>query len=334
MDILSSLYKTVIVFQLSRWGFSSETPTTLPALQRNVCLIDAIHIHDELIQKGCPYSLIGKDNTNCTIPCIVELENDNSYHDHNHGIDYMIFNLRNNISISHKKFLDVSECIIKTITVRCDFKYHKDRHASCLEKLRHSIHETGSGKLNTQNYSSKGTRQKNRTESVFAALQEDGTLPGSLIGLIGAVIGCLIGVVLTLFGGWIIKTLRQRHLHQENLDLYPTSQSIYNPAVYTEIEELRMLVKATQVPSLEDNSPLSARSKTSNTYYTLAEMGSLGKSTILIQDIGSDKLRTSNHSFNVSRQSLSSCCSVKKDEQQRESGDSKKYFQLEQQELT
>lgn len=65
------------------------------------------------------------DNTNCTIPCIVELENDNRYHDHNHGIDYMIFNLRNNISISHKKFLDVSKCIIKTITIRCDFKYHK-----------------------------------------------------------------------------------------------------------------------------------------------------------------------------------------------------------------
>lgn len=65
------------------------------------------------------------DNTNCTIPCIVELENDNSYHDHTHGIDYMIFNLRNNISISHKKFLDVSECIIKTITIRCDFNYHK-----------------------------------------------------------------------------------------------------------------------------------------------------------------------------------------------------------------
>lgn len=96
----------------------------------------------------------------------------------------------------------------------------------------------------------------------------------------------------------------------------------------------KMQVKASQVPSLEDNSSLSARSKTSNTYYTLAEMGSLGKSATLIQEIGSDKLRTSNHSFNGSWQSLSSCCSVKKDEQQRESGDSKKYFQLEQQELT
>lgn len=34
---------------------------------------------------------------------------------------------------------------------------------------------------------------------------------------------------------------RQRHLHHENLDLYPTSQSIYNPVVYTEIEELRVI---------------------------------------------------------------------------------------------
>lgn len=93
----------------------------------------------------------------------------------------------------------------------------------------------------------------------------------------------------------------------------------------------KMLVKATQVPSLEDNSSLIARSRTSNTYHTLAEMGSLGESTTLFQEIGSDKLRTSNHSPNGSRQSLSSCCSVQKDEQQRESGDNKKYFQLEQQ---
>lgn len=97
-----------------------------------------------------------------------------------------------------------------------------------------------------------------------------------------------------------------------------------------------MLVKATQVPSLKDNSPLSARSRTSNTYHTLEEMGSPGKSTILIHETGSGKLRTSNHSSHGSQQSLIqlSCSSVKEDVQQRESGDSKKYFQLEHQEFT
>lgn len=95
-----------------------------------------------------------------------------------------------------------------------------------------------------------------------------------------------------------------------------------------------MLAKATQVPSLKDNSPLSERSRTSNTYHTLAEMGSLGKSTTFNQETGSGKLRRSNYSSQGSQQSLSSGCSFKEDVQQRESGDNKTYFQLQQQNLT
>lgn len=65
-------------------------------------------------------------------------------------------------------------------------------------------------------------------------------------------------------------------------------------------------------------------------------MGRAAKSTTLIHEIGSGKLRTSNLLSHGSRQCLtrSSCSSVKENEQQRESGDGKKYFQLEQQEIT
>lgn len=94
-----------------------------------------------------------------------------------------------------------------------------------------------------------------------------------------------------------------------------------------------MLVKATQVPSLKDNIPLNERSRTSNTYHTLAEMESLSKSTTLIHETSSGKLRTANYSSPGSRQSLTSGCSVKEDMQQKESGNSKKYFELEQQKL-
>ncbi|XP_052679570.1 uncharacterized protein LOC128160314 [Crassostrea angulata] len=300
MDIMIILCKTLILFHVSTRGFSSET-TTLPAFQRKFCLEDAILIHDELLQKGCPYNLSPEDKTNCSIPCTGKLETNDSYEGINHTIDYKLISQQDGISILRKEYLNFSNCIIKTITIRCDFKYHKE----------------------------------NRNKSDCETSQEEGTLPGSPIGLVSVVIGCLLGVVLALIGGWILKILRQRHLYHENLDLNPTSQSINNPVVYTEIEELRMLVKATQVPSIKDNSPLSARSRTSNTYHTLAEMESLGKSTTLIHDTDSGKLRTSNHSSNGSRLSLtqSFCCSVKEDEQQRESGDSQKYFELEQQKL-
>lgn len=296
---MNILCKTLILFHVSRRGFSSDT-TTLPAFQRKLCLEDAVLIHDALFQKGCPYSLRAEDKTNCSIPCTGKLEINNFFEGINHSIDYMLISQQDGISIL-RNFTNFSKCNIKTIIIECDFKYQKE----------------------------------NRNKSDCATSQEEGTLPGFSIGFVSVVIGCLLGVVVTLIGCWILNILRQRHLYHENLDLNPICQSVNNPDVYTEIEELRMLVKATQVPSIQDNSPLSARSRTSNTYHTLAEMESLGKSTTLIHDTDSGKLRTSNHSSNGSRQSLTqlSCCSVKKDEQQRESGDSKKYFELEQQKL-
>lgn len=110
-----------------------------------------------------------------------------------------------------------------------------------------------------------------------------------------------------------IDKCRQRHLHQENLDLNPTSQSINNPVVYTEIEELRVK-DIKHLPYVSGNGkPWGINNFISRNWFRQS------------------KLRTSNHSPNGSRQSLSSCCSVQKDEQQRDSGDNKKYFQLEQQ---
>lgn len=94
-----------------------------------------------------------------------------------------------------------------------------------------------------------------------------------------------------------------------------------------------MLVKATQVPSLCGSSPLSERSRTSNTYHTLAKMERLDKSADSIHESGSSKLKTANHLSLGCRQSQSSCRGVKDDVQQKESGDSKIYFQLEQQKL-
>nr|XP_034307590.1 uncharacterized protein LOC117683003 [Crassostrea gigas]XP_034307591.1 uncharacterized protein LOC117683003 [Crassostrea gigas]XP_034307592.1 uncharacterized protein LOC117683003 [Crassostrea gigas]XP_034307593.1 uncharacterized protein LOC117683003 [Crassostrea gigas]XP_034307594.1 uncharacterized protein LOC117683003 [Crassostrea gigas] len=300
MNIMNILCKTLILFHVSTKGFSSET-TTLPAFQRKFCLEDAILIHDDLFQKGCPYRLSPEDKTNCSIPCTGKLDTNNSLNGINHRIDYMLISQNDGLSILRKEYLNFSNCIIETITIKCDFKYQKE----------------------------------NRNKSDCATSREEGTLPGSSNGLVSVIIGCLLGVVLTLIGGWILKILRQRHRYHKNLDLNPICRSINNPVVYTEIEELRMLVKATQVPSIKDNSPLSARSRTSNTYHTLAEMESLGKSTTLIHDTDSGKLRTSNHSSNGSRLSLTQSfgCSVKEDEQQRESGDSKKYFELEEQKL-
>lgn len=47
------------------------------------------------------------DKTNCTIPYIAYLESINSYH----GINWMLFNHRSNLSISRKEFWNVSKCI-------------------------------------------------------------------------------------------------------------------------------------------------------------------------------------------------------------------------------
>lgn len=47
------------------------------------------------------------DKTNCTIPYIAYLESINSYH----GINWMLFNPRSNLSISRKEFWNVSKCI-------------------------------------------------------------------------------------------------------------------------------------------------------------------------------------------------------------------------------
>ncbi|XP_065939520.1 uncharacterized protein [Magallana gigas] len=173
MDIMIILCKTLIVFHVSTRGFSSET-TTLPAFQRKLCLEDAILIHDELFQKGCPYSLSPEDKTNCSIPCTANLETNNSFQGINHRINYMLISQNDGLSILSKEYLNFSNCIIKTITIKCDFKYQKE----------------------------------NRNKSDCATSQEEGTLPGFSIGFVSVVIGCLFGVVLTSLGGWILKILR------------------------------------------------------------------------------------------------------------------------------
>nr|XP_034307597.1 uncharacterized protein LOC117683004 [Crassostrea gigas] len=126
MDIMNILCKTLILFHVSRRGFSSDT-TTLPAFQRKLCLEDAVLIHDDLFQKGCPYSLRAEDKTNCSIPCTGKLETNISYEGLNHRIDYMLISQQDGISILRKEYLNFSNCVIKTITIRCDFKYHKGK---------------------------------------------------------------------------------------------------------------------------------------------------------------------------------------------------------------
>lgn len=71
------------------------------------------------------------DKTNCSISCIGELETNESYNGKNHEIDFMLFHENNDFPILHRTFWNFSNCIIKTITIRCDFQYYKGREHYC-----------------------------------------------------------------------------------------------------------------------------------------------------------------------------------------------------------
>lgn len=89
--------------------------------------------------KGMPMTILRDslfiyliDKTNYSIPCVRELETDESYSGKNHRIDYLLLRQNNDFPILHRNFWNFSNCIIHTIIIRCDFQYYKGKGHYCI----------------------------------------------------------------------------------------------------------------------------------------------------------------------------------------------------------